>query len=130
MTKDSNATEESEEARAERIRAQLDFMKNESVRGRLAVLQQAYPEIVGDAEAFVADAKCMPWDFAVAFIEGELLEIQEKYGVRPSRGRPPFGDVHPETDLFLEACELIDERTRLENQAATEFILSRDPRRR
>lgn len=116
---DSNkTTPDPEEAAAQRVRKKLLRLRLECLTSQLDLLAEEYPEVVSDAETFVRSTNSMPWEFHVAFADGEIQELKEKYGVLSSRHRPDASEVNPEVDLFYEACELVDQIDRLEHKVS------------
>ncbi len=95
---------------AERILAQLRQQQADSLAWQLALIATSCPELYRDAQHFVAETHALPWEFAVAFIEGAPKALREKYHVPSGRQRPRADTVAAETDLFCEACELIEQQ--------------------
>jgi hypothetical protein len=89
------------------VRREIERLKRASVEARLALIEHTLPEAMRDARTFVEGTLACPWEFAVAFVDGEYAAIQARYGVRSSRHRPHGPDLPPVTAIFYEACELL-----------------------
>src|SRR3712207_608387 len=92
---------------AEQVRAEIERLKRESVEARLALIGRELPEVLCDARHFVEGTKACPWEFTVAFVDGEFRAIQEKYGIEFRSHRPAGPGVPPRTAVFYEACQLL-----------------------
>jgi hypothetical protein len=93
--------------KAGRLHAQLDRARREMLLTEIRLIQEAFPDLWRDAERFVRQTHAQPWEFVVAFQDGELDAIKDAYGALDSQRHRPSGDqVEPIADIFYEACEL------------------------
>lgn len=107
-------------AEAQRLRAQLDQARREMLLTEIRLIQEAFPDLWRDAERFVRESYAQPWEFVVAFQDGELGAIKDKYGALDSQRHRPYPDqVEPITDIFYEACELAARLIQLERDGET-----------
>src|SRR5688572_5037394 len=103
--KTQNPINRDQQARA--VQERLSVMERDYLAQRLQLLESSFPDVVADARRFIEGASALPWEFASAFVGGELEEIQEHYQVQSSRHRPSTATISPITDLFYEAAELL-----------------------
>lgn len=94
----------------DRLLAQLRRHRQDSLDWQLGVIEASWPELYHDAQHFVEQTHALPWEFAVALVDGEPQALRDKYRVPIGRHRPAAGTVPPETDLFCEVCMLIEQR--------------------
>jgi hypothetical protein len=107
-------------AEAERLRAQLDRTRREMLLTEIRLIREAFPDLWSDAEHFVRETHAQPWEFVVAFQDGELGAIKDKYGALDiQRHRPSRDQIEPITDIFYEACELAARLIHLERDGET-----------
>ena len=105
-------TSETQPVLIERVRTQMREMRRAAFVAEMELVQEALPEAWADAERLVTQTHHMPWEVGVAFLEGELGALQDKYDVPIMRRRPESDMVSPLADLFCRACELVAERDR------------------
>jgi hypothetical protein len=94
---------------ATRLKQELAWLRRQSLRQQIDLLKASFPELWADAERFVSLTQAQPWEFGAAFVEGEVAELKDTYQVRESRHRPDSEEVTALTDLFYEACALVEQ---------------------
>lgn len=109
--------ESEDQAQYRNVQQQLHGLKQEYDYQRLMLIRKHFPEIVNDAKKFLdlaykaRSAFYEPWEyFTVGEEIDEAGEIQDKYGVGWHRQWPSSEHIHPKTDLFYEASEILYER--------------------
>jgi hypothetical protein len=110
----TNEDNERVERRAAMVRSELLAQRKRRLIESIALLREAFPGVVDDAERFVQGTNSVPWDFGVAMSGGDLGALRDRYSVPASRHRPHHEDVSALTDMFCRACEAIDELRLLE----------------
>jgi hypothetical protein len=93
-------------AAAQQLQHDLRELSAAYLENRIHLVQDAFPDIWADAEHFVSETHYLPWEFGVAYLDGPLGAMQEKYGALSSRHRPASEQVSARTDIFYEAAAL------------------------
>jgi hypothetical protein len=85
---------------AQHILSEIRRLKKQSLAAQLSLIEEQHPTVFADAERFLAATNYLPWEFPVAFDEGEVGALVKKYAVPTARHRPSAASVSPLTDLF------------------------------